>query len=128
MAPHLTSSPLRTPADCLSYPLLQDSERNDWLQWLRANNVPDDARAARGPSFPDDYLLIRAAVSGQGIALVRDFYAAEEIAAGRLNVALDCPWPTRFAYYLVARPEIYKRPHVAAFIDWINAEFATIRS
>ena len=49
----------------------------------------DDLRATQGTRFGDDFLLIRAAESGQGLALVRDIHAREEIAQGRLALALD---------------------------------------
>ncbi|MNH39579.1 Glycine cleavage system transcriptional activator [compost metagenome] len=75
-------------------------------------------------SFEDDLLLLRGAAAGQGIALVQDTHAQEDIDAGKLVVALDKPWPSRFAYYLVSRPETVQRPEVQAFIDWIKAEAA----
>ncbi|KAG1438720.1 hypothetical protein G6F55_013884 [Rhizopus delemar] len=37
------------------------------------------------------------AATGQGIALVQDTHAREDIEAGRLVLALDQPWPARFA-------------------------------
>ncbi|MEO3432659.1 LysR substrate-binding domain-containing protein [Inquilinus sp. CAU 1745] len=114
--------PIASPADCLDYPLLHDSDRADWPIWLRAHGIEDDRRAGKGPSLGDDFLLIRAAEAGQGIALIRDLYAREEVAAGRLRIVLDCPWPTRFAYYVVTRPEARQRPAVAAFVDWLTAE------
>ena len=114
--------PITSPIDCLAYPLLQDSDRADWPLWLRALGVEDDPRAERGPSFDDDYLLIRAAVHGQGIALVNNIYAREEVASGRLVVALDCPWPGQFAYYVVTRPEATRRVPVGAFVNWLLQE------
>lgn len=117
--------PIRAPADCLAHPLLQDSDRADWLLWLRAFGV-EDARAERGPSFEDDVLLIRAAAAGQGIALVRDIYAREEIENGRLALAIDRPWPTRFAYYAVTRSRATERPGAtASFVAWLEAEAAS---
>lgn len=114
--------PITEPVDCLSWPLLQDSDRADWSLWLRAVGVADDPRAERGPAFEDDYLLVRAAIAGQGLALVRDVYAAEEIASGRLALALDRPWPTEFAYYAVTLPDSARRHAVRAFIDWLKEE------
>ncbi|OOG70816.1 transcriptional regulator [Sinorhizobium sp. A49] len=119
----LTDGPaIRTPADCLSYPLLQDSARADWRLWLKALGTEDDPRIERGPSFDDDFLLVRAAVAGQGIALVRDIYAREEIADGRLAVALDRPWPSEFAYYVVTLPAAIERPAIAHFVAWLIEE------
>ncbi|WP_334183029.1 LysR substrate-binding domain-containing protein [Novosphingobium sp.] len=119
----LRAGPLiREPADCLAYPLLQDSDRADWPLWLRATGCPDDPRAERGPAFDDDLLLIRAAIAGQGIALVRDIYANEEIATGRLALVLDRPWPTDFAYYAATLPIARKRGSVMNFISWMKEE------
>ncbi|CAM3585819.1 Glycine cleavage system transcriptional activator [compost metagenome] len=113
---------LKRPADCLKYPLLHDADRADWMLWLQAHGVADEPRAARGASFEDDLLLLRAAAAGQGIALVQDTHAAEDLASGRLQLALDKPWPARFAYYLVCRQEALQRPEVQAFADWVRAE------
>lgn len=123
-APALLASrpPIQEPADCLDWPLLQDSDRADWPLWLKALGVPDDPRAARGPCYADDLLLLRAAVAGQGIALLRDVYVADEIASGRLALVLDRPWPTEFAYYAVTLPDAAKRPPVRAFLDWLKEE------
>lgn len=118
----MNGPPIAEPLDVLAYPLLQDSDRADWQLWLRAHGI-EDARGERGPSFEDDILLIRAAASGQGIALVRDIYACEEIDNGRLALALDRPWPTRFAYYAVVRPGVAKRSGpVSRFLDWLLIE------
>jgi LysR family glycine cleavage system transcriptional activator len=125
-SPKLLASgpPIRHPGDCLAFPLLQDSDRADWSLWLEALGV-EDARSERGPSFEDDVLLIRAAASGQGIALVRDIYAREELETGRLALALDKPWPTRFAYYAVIRPKAADRPGpIASFLEWLEREAA----
>lgn len=108
--------------DCLGYPLLHDGDRADWPLWLKAHGVADDLRAERGSAFDDDFLLIRAAEAGQGLALVPQAYAQEEIAAGRLIQVLDKPWPARFAYYAVTRPGAADRPEVRAFLEWIRDE------
>ncbi|HEX2940879.1 MAG TPA: LysR substrate-binding domain-containing protein [Rhodopila sp.] len=114
--------PVRQPEDCLRHTLLQDADRADWRLWLRAHTGRDNPRAAQGPSFSDDYLMVRAAVAGLGLALVRDTYAAEEEAAGRLAVVLDLPWPTAFGYYAVTLPGARQKPHVAAFLAWLTDE------
>lgn len=113
---------LDEPADCLNHPLLHDSDRADWPLWLAAQAVAEDPRAERGTAFEDDFLLIRAAEAGQGLALVPSEYAKDEIAAGRLVQVLDKPWPARFAYYVVTKPEAVQRPEVRAFVDWIMEE------
>lgn len=113
---------LTQPQDCLEYPLLHDADRADWPLWLSAHGVGSDPRAERGSALEDDFLLIRAAEAGQGLALVPVEYANEEIAAGRLVQVLDKPWPARFAYYVVTRPEAMQRDEVKAFVEWVIEE------
>ena len=116
------NSNLSEPQDCLDFPLLHDSDRADWPLWLNAHGVGKDPRAERGTAFEDDFLLIRAAAAGQGLALVPQEYATEEIAAGRLVQVMDKPWPARFAYYLVTRPDAMQREEVRAFVEWVMEE------
>ena len=116
------NSNLSEPQDCLDFPLLHDSDRADWPLWLNAHGVGKDPRAERGTAFEDDFLLIRAAGAGQGLALVPQEYATEEIAAGRLVQVMDKPWPARFAYYVVTRPDAMQRDEVRAFVEWIMEE------
>ncbi|QPT13462.1 LysR family transcriptional regulator [Serratia rubidaea] len=117
-----TNATLKEPEDCLDYPLLHDANRADWPLWLTAHNVAVDSRAERGTSFEDDNLLIRAAESGQGLALVPLEYAQAEIADGRLVQVLDKPWPSKFAYYIVAKHEAMQRSEVRAFVEWVIEE------
>ena len=80
------------------------------------------AVADAGPAYADDHLLVRAAVAGQGLALVSTAYANPEIEAGRLVAPLDMSWPTKFAYYLVGAPKTFRRAAVRQFKDWILSE------
>jgi len=117
---------VREPMDCLRYPLLHDQLGADWRLWLQAMGADhQDARVSRGTRFSDAGLLIRAAIAGQGLALLRDTYVADEIAAGRLATVLHAPCPAEFAYYVVTQPEAQRRsPQVAAFIAWLRQEAA----
>ncbi|WP_370677712.1 LysR substrate-binding domain-containing protein [Pleomorphomonas sp. PLEO] len=112
---------IKTPADCLAFPLLHDLERADWRLWFAAHGVTIPAQLP-GSAFSEDHLMVRAAVAGQGLALVRDTYADDDLRAGRLIRALSIQWPTAFAYYAVSRPEALQRPAVAHFRDWLVEE------
>lgn len=116
-----SGGPIRSPADCLAYPLLQDPDRKDWPLWFEAHGVMAE-NAGNGSAFSDDHLLVRAAVAGQGLALVRDIYAADDIAAGRLVKVLDIRWPTEFAYYLVGAPGTFAKPSAKRFAAWLATE------
>jgi len=122
-----TVAPATTPQDCLRLPLLQDSERSDWRLWFQALGLPSNDQLERGPAFDDDLLLVRAAVAGQGVALVRDIHAADELADGRLQVVVQAPWPQAFAYYAVTREDMpaERVEGVTAFMDWMRGELRT---
>ena len=62
-----------------------------------------------GISFDDQMLLIRAAASHQGVALVTETLARTELSQGGLVRALDVAWPQEFAYWLVY-PQATARP------------------
>jgi len=115
--------PVRAPMDCLRYPLLHDSLGADWRLWLQAMGTDHrDERIGHGTRFSDASLLIRAAIAGQGLALLRDTYVADELAAGRLAIVFDAPWPAKFAYYIVTRGD--SKAQVAQFCDWLLQEAA----
>lgn len=114
--------PIRMPVDCLDFPLLQDRERRDWSLWFAAAGLRPDMRASAGSSFGDDALLIRAAIAGQGLAVVRDVYAADDLAAGRLVQPLPISAETPMSYFVIASPDRLALPRVAAFHGWIRAE------
>ncbi len=113
--------PITKPADCLAFPLLHDMNRMDWRLWFEAQHI-DAPQDLSGPSFSDDHLLVRAAMSGQGLALVRSVYADDGLRSKRLVRALSFQWPTQFAYYSVATPDALQRPAVRHFRDWLAEE------
>lgn len=117
---------LTTPADLLKATLLHNEGMNwdttypDWSSWLKNAGVSVD-----GPlklrAFGDANLLIQAATSGLGAALVWQTLVAEELEQGRL-VALFPAQPLANAYHLVCPPNRLNSPKVAAFRAWIMNE------
>ena len=94
--------PPARPADLLGLRLLQSAERQDWALWFQAQGVEDITEAALGGiSFDDQTLLLRAAASDQGVALVTETLARPELERGGLVRVLDVAWPQEFAYWLV---------------------------
>ncbi|TNB48251.1 LysR family transcriptional regulator [Martelella lutilitoris] len=118
----LVNGPPASPADCLRYPLLQDRDRADWSFWLDAHGVAPTRNATKGPGYADDALLIQAAIAGQGLAVVRDIYAANALKAGSLALAIDAPVDLSAGYFAVVRPDKARRPGSAAFMQWLLNE------
>lgn len=114
-------APLKTPADCLAYPLLHDLNRQDWPMWFEAHGVVVP-QCNKGPAFSENHLIVRAAIAGQGLALVRDIYAEDNLRSKKLVKALTVNWPVQFAYYAVATSESLQKPAVRRFRDWLIEE------
>jgi LysR family transcriptional regulator, glycine cleavage system transcriptional activator len=113
----------RQPADLLDLPLLHDAERQDWALWFRTQGIADLPQAAlRGASFDDMTLLLSAAASDQGIALVSEPLARPELQRGTLVRVLNVAWPQEFAYWLVYPRATADQPKVAAFRTWLLGE------
>lgn len=114
---------IENPADCLAFPLLHDIDRADWRLWFEAHGVQAPAQLS-GPSFSDDHLVVKAAATGQGLALVRNTYADDDLRTGRLVRAISIHWPTSFAYYAVSTAEALQRSTVTHFRNWLLSEAA----
>ena len=113
--------PLNTPADSLRYKLLPDCTGQDWSIWFEAHGV--DAKDAKyGMQYGDDFLTVKAAIEGQGLALLKDVFVNEGIAAGHLVRAIDTAWPTAFAYYAVVLDEVREKPSVSALVKWLKID------
>jgi LysR family glycine cleavage system transcriptional activator len=119
--PGLFAGSVTDPADCLNARLLQEPARANWLRWFRSQGIHDE-RAALGPVFSDDLLLIKAAAAGQGIALVHDIYLEPELSTGAIVVPIDRRCAAPYAYHFVASAEAIRRPEVAAFMTWLVGE------
>jgi LysR family glycine cleavage system transcriptional activator len=113
--------PLKTPADCLAFPLLHDVNRRDWPLWFEAHGVAAP-NCKKGPAFSENHLIVRAAVAAQGLALIRDIYAGDDLRSKKLVKALTVNWPVQFAYYAVATSEALQKPAVRRFRDWLVEE------
>ncbi len=115
----------QTPADLLHLSLLHEAERQEWALWFQAQGVTDVGHtASSGISFDDQMLLIRAAASNQGIALVTETLARRELDNGNLVRVLDVAWPQEFSYWLVCPRATAEEPKIVGFRDWLISQRA----
>lgn len=109
-----------TPADLAGHPLLQlESRPTAWPDWFRAQGA--EPPRVSGMVTDQFSMMIQAAISGLGIALLPDYLARTEIAEGRLEPILRQAVPGTGAYWL-AWPERHAtaRP-LASFRDWLES-------
>lgn len=120
--------PLRRPEDLKHHTLLHtESARMEvnsmatWSVWLGILGVKG-VDAAAGPSFPNSYMLIQAAIHGQGVALTWATLAQDDLRAGRLVRLFDRAVEGSMAYFMVCTEAAAKKPKVIAFRDWLTEE------
>ena len=100
-------------------PLLQQTTRPSlWLDWFRDAGI--DARSVlRGDRFEHFDMVISAAISGLGVALVPQVLAEGEIAAGRLVLASGRRLVVGAPYSLIYPERSAGLPGFTAFRDWL---------
>ncbi|MEO3429183.1 transcriptional regulator GcvA [Pelagibius sp. CAU 1746] len=120
--------PLRRPRDLKHHTLLHsDSVRLEvnsmanWEVWLTLLNVTGvDANA--GPTFPSSYMLLQAAMHGQGVALTWAALADDDLRAGRLVRLFDRALEGSMSYFALTTRAAARKPKVIAFRDWLLEE------
>jgi LysR family transcriptional regulator, glycine cleavage system transcriptional activator len=133
LSPRLRASlptPLTRPEDLNTLPLLamdetvQSAPYSSWSRWCEwAGIAPIEGVARLYFTYVDQ--SVQAAVRGQGVALVRTPFLDDLIASSDLIA----PFPqlrmkTGYRYVLIENLERRQLPHVAAFKDWVIAQFA----
>ncbi len=119
----LAQHPARSPADMVGLSLLQlDSRPAAWRAWFGHHGV--DAPAPQGMLFDQFAPMVEAAAQGLGVALLPQFLAQAEIAAGRLVRLFGDGVRGAGSYYLVWPKTGAWYPPLQAFRTWLVAQSA----
>lgn len=110
-----------TVGDIDRYVLLHDSQ-SAWADYFAHCKPPAPGAPAPAPQaiwFNQTTLVIDAALTGQGLALVQKEFVAQDLSAGRLAKVFDEEQRTGAGYYLVA-PRRQRAPEVVAGVKaWL---------
>ncbi|APZ55325.1 transcriptional regulator (plasmid) [Salipiger abyssi] len=107
--------------DLRDLPMLHlESRPNAWADWFEGQG---GAPCQGGGMLMDQFsMMIQAAISGLGVALLPDYLAQIEIAEGRLVPVLRQAVPIRGAYWLVWPEAKTADAPLMAFRSWLAAE------
>jgi LysR family glycine cleavage system transcriptional activator len=120
---------LNEPQDLFQLPLLELDESlptsvsGAWSHWFQFAGVLSTPPAPRLMfTFLDQ--SVQAAVRGQGVVLTRTPFVDELVASGDLITPFPkLRMPTGYQYALIVNANTRDAAHVAAFCNWIRAEF-----
>jgi LysR family transcriptional regulator, glycine cleavage system transcriptional activator len=111
--------------DLLPLPLLQlESRPMAWPAWFQHHELA--AQSPQGMLFDQFAPMIEAAIHGLGVALLPEFLARAEIAAGRLIGLCGGAVAAQGSYYLVWPKTGAWYPPLQAFRGWLVAESAAL--
>ncbi len=128
----LKKHPLRRPADLARVRLLNDDSMRragrppTWTQWLREAGAPA-VEVECVLSFDDSHLALQAACEGQGVALGRLAYAANDLAQGHLVLPFQRVMTLDVHYHLLVPESRVQEPVIARFRQWMLREAQEFR-
>src|SRR5215470_9770966 len=93
----------------------------DWGTWLAAQGCPD-LKPAASLRFDGYEQMIGAALSDQGVGMGIGRLVSGLMEEGRLAAPFSKNLVGRRAYYVIRSTLTGTRPHVQAFVDWLDGE------
>ena len=116
------------PEELATMPLLHQSSRSDaWRQWFEMAGIIG-VNVMGGARYELFSMLIPAAQSGLGVALVPRFFVQNELASGEL--VSPCPFAlcSQRGYYLVYPENRVGSPSLQVFSKWLHEQAANYRA
>lgn len=108
--------------DALRFPLLHIRTRaTAWADWLQGQGV-DPPLPLPGTIYDQFSTITQAALHGLGVALLPDYLAEQDLAAGRLIAPFGPAAEAKGAYWLVWPRERAHDPSLSAFRDWLATQ------
>jgi LysR family glycine cleavage system transcriptional activator len=114
--------PLRSAADLRHHTLLHDAASFGWADWLAQEAAANLVDCSRGLSFSHTYLMLQAAIGGQGVGLASAPLVQDALVEGLLVVPPLTPGKGKGAYYLVVPEAALNEPKATAFLAWLRSE------
>ncbi|MGH6859083.1 MAG: LysR substrate-binding domain-containing protein [Phyllobacterium sp.] len=115
-----------SPQDIDRFPLLDHKHTPlRWSEFAEAQGLMN-FRPERITHFGYYALVIRAAIAGQGLALVPRGLIADELAQGRLSNPQGFGFVSRHAYWLTCPDDRPQRPAMRLFLDWLLMQVGTM--
>jgi LysR family glycine cleavage system transcriptional activator len=103
--------------------LIHSTRPNAWDHWFRSTGV-DASRMRWGLRLEHFFMVLQAAISGLGVALLPTFLVADQIKSGNLVAPFSVRVGGPGGYYLVTPSSKADLPRVKAFRQWMRTELS----
>lgn len=114
----------KAPADLLKFPII-DPDDPWWLTWFAAYGIADYDPGSRPiVRMGDQHLEARAAIGGQGVAILTPAFYSTELESGLLVQPFGAALEGR-SYWLCYAEARRNVPKIRAFREWMLAELET---
>jgi LysR family glycine cleavage system transcriptional activator len=111
-----------TPADLMKLPLIGPDDPW-WTVWFEAVSLPTVRPAAAVVNrLGSQHLEAKAAIAGQGVAILTPAFFGDELASGQLIQPFEQVCDDGHGYWLVYSQARRLVPKIRAFRDWILSE------
>jgi LysR family glycine cleavage system transcriptional activator len=111
--------PLQAPADLLKLPLIDPTDVW-WLEWFAEAGLPSPDLSNRVEmQVENQQLTARAALTGQGVAILMPAFFADELGSGLLVQPFPLVRTSPVSYWLVYLESRRRSPKIRAFRDWL---------
>jgi LysR family glycine cleavage system transcriptional activator len=108
------------------YPLLHEQTTDTWIALLRHNHALK-GRYNFTRSYTNFAVMVQSAVAGQGVALVSQAIASEDLRSGALRM-VDCAYPPyERGYRIMVRAGMAGMNKIVHFRDWLHDEVAQMQ-
>lgn len=118
----ITPNMLHDSKEIQKLPLLHIATRPKlWSEWFEMYSIETNS-AYKGNRFDQFSMIIEAAISGMGVALLPKYLIETELHQGSLQVILDAPLTTNKSYYIVLPEGRSHNSRIKDFQNWIINE------
>jgi len=118
------ASAIRSAADLLRRPLLAHTNYpRNWAQWAAHAGWPGEVPAPAA-DFELVSMLVQAVIAGMGVAVVQRCLIDDDLAAGRIVVAIDQPVQIERGYFLCRPAGRAPAPALLDFRGWLLEQAA----
>ncbi len=117
--------------DICNFPLLMDrhptviQDYPSWQEYLKSQGLTDTGKLTLR-DYSQQWMVIEAAINGEGVALAKRCLVQDDLATGKLVTLSRDELKLKSGYYLLTLPENASDPIIKSFLRWLEGIAKTL--